>query len=174
MTMKNRIILSFLLVVGIFFAAAVYQFSVMSKLGEYQDAGAGRFRGAIEVKEISHRASDIYVIAADAAINRNLEESRRSLEQATQQMAKDMERLNALVDTKEEKDRAAETARVYRDYVTMVSGEYLSAVASLGEHAKGSNEEKLQHLDGKVDSQRTKLMEEMELLVQSLNKEAEE
>ncbi len=104
----TKLIGGFLAVVLIFGAAATYQIMKMGDLAELQDEGAQRAVDALAVKDIANRVGGFYAVVADAAINRNLEESRQLYEEAKSVAQQDIATVRDLVDTAEEKARAGE------------------------------------------------------------------
>ncbi|MBF0180365.1 MAG: hypothetical protein HQM03_10115 [Magnetococcales bacterium] len=172
--LKTKIVASFLLLASIFLAAALYQVHVMSRLAQLQDEGAGRFKSAGEVLEIVLRADGVYTIAADAAINRNLEESKRSLREATGQMEKDMERLATLVDTPNERAALGVVHTQYKKYISSIAGDYFSTIAAMQGQGESAEAKRLRQLDGALDEVRNGLLQKLEEIKESLKKEAEE
>ncbi|MBF0162859.1 MAG: methyl-accepting chemotaxis protein [Magnetococcales bacterium] len=171
MRMGTRILVSFLVVVGLFTLSAFYQTHVLSNLAQLQDSGAGRFKDAIEIQDILRRSEAIYAIAADAAINRNLDDARRAMESAKGQMETDLSKLAAMVDTPEERQRMEETSRQYRAYLSRIGGEYLTTVAA-NEEVDSPAQQKLRQLDGELDKQRVQLAEGLGFIKESMVKEA--
>lgn len=167
------IALSFFIVLMTFALASIYQVHVMSNLGQLQDKGAERSQDALAIKEVMIHSGDIYGIAADAAINRNLEESRRALGGASAQMDKDLSQLATMVDTPEERAKAEIVSKIYRSYVSRISGDYFNVVSDLIKGVQGA-QEKLTLLDGEIDGQRKQLSENLQVIADSLAKESED
>ncbi|MBF0295462.1 MAG: chemotaxis protein [Magnetococcales bacterium] len=172
--LKTRIIASFLLLACVFLAAALYQVHVMSRLAQLQDEGAGRFKSAGEVLEIVLRAEGVYSIAADAAINRNLEASQRSLREATAQMEKDLAALAILVDTPEERATLETVKTQYKNYISRIAGDYFATIAAMDAQKESAEAKRLRQLDGELDEVRNGLMNQLKEIKESLAKEAEE
>ncbi|MEO5368823.1 MAG: methyl-accepting chemotaxis protein [Magnetococcus sp. DMHC-1] len=172
MRLGTKVMSSFLLVVGLFAASAVYQIVIMSDLARLQDEGAKRFKDALAIEGISQQAERVYAIAADAAINRKLDESRKALDEAKQQMDKDLSALASLADTPEERSQSEKVASQYRNYLARVGGDYFAAVSNLSKVEAGGAEDQLHRLDGELDGQRAKLKDDVEIIAASMLKEA--
>ncbi|MBF0614331.1 MAG: hypothetical protein G8237_11240 [Magnetococcales bacterium] len=172
-SLKIKLLGSFLLVVCLFGAVVGYQIHTMSSLAHSQDQGAKRFKDAITLLEIGQRAAGVYAVAADSAINRNLDESRELLKKATAQAEKDLSVVNALMDTETERSHAQNLTNTYRKYLTTIGGEYFSTVTALIQGDAGAAE-KLSRVDGEVDGLRNQALEMLSLISKSLIEEAEE
>lgn len=98
-----KLIISFLLVVGIFCGVAYYQIRISQDLALLQDAGAKRANDALDIKDIVLRVGDVYATIADAAINQNIEQTRKEFEQQKTIAQEDIAAVQKLVDTEEEK-----------------------------------------------------------------------
>ncbi|MEO5330930.1 MAG: methyl-accepting chemotaxis protein [Magnetococcus sp. YQC-5] len=168
-----KIFTSFLLIMGIFGVLVAYQIHGMSELAQFQDEGAGRFKDAITMQEIARRFEQIYGIAADSAINRNLEESRKSLQTATEQVEKDLTQVAAMMKTTEERNRAEELSRLYKTYLSFIAKDYFAAVVDLVNGVHGADE-KLRQIDAALDKNRSKITEIIQIVGQSMTKKAEE
>ncbi|MEO5349327.1 MAG: methyl-accepting chemotaxis protein [Magnetococcus sp. YQC-3] len=156
-----------------FVLLVAYQIHAMSKLAFAQDEGATRFKAAIAAQKVALHAEQVYTIAADAAINRNMEESQRNLQEAVVQMEKDLVVVSKLVDTAEERANADKLATVYRGYLSRIGGEYFSTVIDLINGKQGA-EENLHKLDGEVDDQRNQVLAILGAISGSMDKEAED
>ncbi|MBF0434807.1 MAG: methyl-accepting chemotaxis protein [Magnetococcales bacterium] len=173
MRIKTKIIASFLLVLSVFGVGATYQMHVMSNLGKLQDEGAERSKNALALQEILQRFAQVYSIAADAAINRNLGESRKALDAASKQMENDLSQLKTLVDTPEERAWAEEASQLYRNYVSRIAEEYFTLVASVIAGEKGAMEN-LSRVDGELDGYRDRAGKIFGTISASMVKENEE
>ncbi|MBF0173292.1 MAG: hypothetical protein HQL83_07585 [Magnetococcales bacterium] len=172
MRLSVKIIGSFLLVLSLFAISSVHQIHVMSDLGALQDGGAGRFRDAQATQQIIQRVVKIYGIAADAALNRQLEASRQKMKEVRVQMEQDLRQLTNMVDTPDERRKVEEAAQVYRGYVSRIEGDFFSAVAVRLSRETGAGDE-VTRVDGELDQQREQLLESLSFISESLTGEAE-
>ncbi|MBF0626922.1 MAG: methyl-accepting chemotaxis protein [Magnetococcales bacterium] len=173
LSLKTMMAGSFLLVAGMFILLVSYQIHALSRLAHSQDEGAEKYQDAIAMLEIAQRAEHVYTIAADAAINRNLEESRSALKEANAQMEKDLSEVTRLVDTPEERDNAKKLSTLYRDYLSRIDGNFFAAVAALMQ-GKQEAETSLRQADEAIDDVRSNVLNLMESIQKSLKQEAAE
>ncbi|MBF0339351.1 MAG: methyl-accepting chemotaxis protein [Magnetococcales bacterium] len=163
---------SFLLVVGMFGVLVAYQIHAMSVLANSQDKGAEHFKQAIAMLEVSQRAERVYTVAADAAINRNLEESRTQLKEVAAQAEKDLTKVASIADTEVKRLQSAKLAPMYKKYISTIGEEYFAIVEALN-RGEADAEEKLRRLDGEVDGLRNGVLEVLASISTALIAEAE-
>ncbi|MBF0308449.1 MAG: hypothetical protein HQL56_02810 [Magnetococcales bacterium] len=164
---------SFAILIAIFGVLVAYQIHSMSIQAHFQNEGADRFKDAISMGEITQRLERIYIIAADAAINQNLDEARRSLKEATARMREDLTAVARMVDTPEERANSDKLSMLCRNYVNRIETEYFDAVSAIMHGDQGANE-KLHRIDGDVDVLRNQIIDIIGVIHDSMVQEAEE
>ena len=151
LTIRAKLYLGFLLVVAIFGGITLYQIGTLGDLGESQDEGAARARDAVEITRISGRLAGVYAIAADAAINRDLETSKREMASAHQQGLDDARRVGELVDTDAERAAAADFERLVGAYYRAIEQElipHLEGMESIEKRSRDALE--IERIEGRV------------------------
>ena len=125
MKFGTKLFSSFIAVVLIFGAISFYLIYGMGELGVLQDEGAQRGEDALLIKDIGDTVINVYPVIADAIINRNLEETKKSLSQIKESLERDTLKVKELVDTEEERAEADKFAISYRKYVSLFEEEML-------------------------------------------------
>ncbi|MFZ5571188.1 MAG: methyl-accepting chemotaxis protein [Thermodesulfobacteriota bacterium] len=135
-------------VVLLFVIVTAYQIFQMHRLSALQDEGAGRSRDSLHIGEIVSQVNGVYSVIADAVINRNLEESRKAFSQIKAQAEKDLETIDDLADTSQEKKWAGEFATEYENYLRIFEKEMLPLL----EKGAAEDERRIRELDETVDT----------------------
>lgn len=143
---KVVVLLTILLV--IFIGASLFSIFQVRKLSNLQDEGARRAKDAIFITETSGIGEVLYMIIADAQINRNLKEAEKEWEQITKELNSDFAKLQNIVDNDEEIELLKKAETIKYDIISLFEKEILPLLEQ-GENT--DNLLKLRELDGEVD-----------------------
>lgn len=167
MSFKKKLLLSYVLIITLFMAVVAFLLVTQGKLGGFQDEGASRFEDAEKIEKIQIRMESLYSIAADAIINRSLEESKKDLIEFKNAMDADIAIVLKMVDTIEEKKVAEDFAKSYSNYFKIIQDELIPEV----QLTSGIND-KIKSIDGKIDDSRNQTREKLEYLTNAISEEA--
>jgi len=124
----TKLYISFITVVLIFSAVAVYQIFGMMHLSELQDEGAGRASDALEVTNIDMAIDESYAVMADGIINRNVAETKENWREVRATAEKNIARVKELVDTAEERALAEEFGKNLNAYLGLFENKLLPII----------------------------------------------
>jgi methyl-accepting chemotaxis protein len=162
-----KLVLAFLLVVGVFVGVAAYQITGMDALGRLQDHGATRFKDAEEILQINNRLESLYTIAADAIINRNLKESRADLNEYMVQAGKDMARVKEMATTDAQRKEAEDYFVAYKAYMELIHKKLLPYL-----EGGGQDMSEIQAMDARIDALREASTKPLESIAKSIEEES--
>ncbi|MDT3671706.1 MAG: methyl-accepting chemotaxis protein [Aromatoleum sp.] len=97
----------------------------MRELSALQHQGHDRSVDALHAQEVAGIAVRLYRVVADTVINRNFEESKRAWEQTKRQATGALDRLEASVDTVDERTWVAAVRKAEQDLARLHEGELL-------------------------------------------------
>jgi methyl-accepting chemotaxis protein len=158
---------SFALVVGIFALVAFLQIRGVHELIELQQVVVERDKAVEQAQSVDSRLEGVYAIAADAIINRNLDEAAKEFAEASDQAEKDIKAVAGLADVPEEKALAETFAKHYRELLGLIGKELLPYLKSGGE-----DREKIREIDGRIDVAREKAMAQLDKIVENMDAES--
>ena len=141
----------------------------LQKLRSLQDAGAQRAADAVIAQEGAGMASRMYWVVADAVINRNLTETRKDWAEITGEMAKDLQTLEKIADTAEEKSQVAQARKAQSEFVALVEKELFPLLEKTTEVNK-----EVRALDEKIDGLLEAISRSLTSLAESSMKESRE
>lgn len=169
MSFKKKLILSYVLIVTLFMAVISFLLMTQSKLGGLQDEGASRFEDAEKIEKIQIRMESLYSIAADAVINRTIDEAKKELKAFEEIIKLDIAEVAKIADTEEERKAASEFGSNYNRYLALIQKDLIFEVEASKEIT-----EKIREIDGKIDETRNITREHLEKIAKSISAEAEE
>lgn len=120
MKIAKKIILGFSVVAFILTAVICYQIIVITDLGKLQDAGAARAVDSQSIAKIEMNFLSIYPHVADVIINKNMKEFDKYLAELEVSSQMDIDLLDGLVDTAEEKEIASSFNKAYKEYFNTI------------------------------------------------------
>ena len=135
---------------------------------EKEESIEARLRSALEIKDIAQRVNSVYMVIADAIINRNLDEIRKEFAEVKDLAQKDIKRISELVESDTEKEAAERFAVSYEDYLNLFESEMLPLLAK----GKNASWEEIQVLDEDIDVSRMSLLANLQEINKSLEQEA--
>jgi len=173
---SSKLALGYTVVIAVFLSLAVFQIYEVSHLGNIQDQGAKRSQDLQEIMDAALRAGNLYSIIADAQINRDLGQTRKDFAEAKAAAKKDMQLIEARMDTPEEKALAKEFAVSYNGFVEAFEVRMLPALDQLVKLPPESAEaeaasQKLRELDGQIDELRKTTLKHLGEITKSLAQE---
>ncbi|MBF8271903.1 MAG: Methyl-accepting chemotaxis sensory transducer [Magnetococcales bacterium] len=170
---SHKLLGGFSLVVLIFGLSTGFQIKELGELAHSQDEGAGRARDVSAIREIGQRVGEVYVVAADAVINRDIPASYEALKKIRVQMDKDIQQVDEMVDTSEEKKISAEFGAKFREYVDVVEKQLLPKVAAAvnAQEQAGEKESEIRQIDGRIDALRNQAIASLGHIIVSLEGE---
>ena len=131
----TKLIMSFVIVVMIFSAVALYQIINLMNIKALEDESAGRNEDTVAVMNMMQRMREVYPIIADSVINRNFEGTREDFTEATENAENDIAALiigeDKLVDTEQEEALGAEFAAKYRELINLFWDEMFPLLESM-------------------------------------------
>lgn len=168
MSFKKKIIANFLFLIFLFGLVLAYLLNSQNKLGALQDEGAKRFGHSEEISKILLEVAQVYAVAADAQINRNLDESKKDLKEIKSKMEQNIAMVEKIADTGDEKKWAIDFKTNYMNYVSSFENELLPEL----EKVEGITPT-IKGLDGKIDGLRDETLKSLKLIYESLRQEAD-
>lgn len=168
MSFKKKLILSYVLIVALFMAVISFLLMTQSRLGGLQDEGASQFEDAEKIEKIQIRMESLYSIAADAVINRTIDEAKKELTTYEEIIKKDVAEVFSIVDTDSERKEAKEFEVYYNSYFGLIKNELLKEVQNTQEI-----NDKIREIDGKIDEARNATRETLDKISLSISAEAE-
>jgi methyl-accepting chemotaxis protein len=141
----------------------------LTQLRHLQDEGANRAAAAVFATESAGMSARLYQIAADAIINRNLAEASKKWTETQAKTTADLDKLESLVDTTEEKGLLASARGSHKAYAQIVEKELFPLLGKAGEVT-----EAIKALDGKIDDLAGQMAQALTSLAGSLSKESKE
>lgn len=117
---SQKLFFSFFIVVTIFTASSVFQIINLKTLSDLQTQGAKFAIDAQDVNEASALGYEMYKVIADAQINRDYKASQQNWNQFTQEAESDLQNLENIIRTDEEKqwlkDAMVEYNQIVKNY----------------------------------------------------------
>jgi methyl-accepting chemotaxis protein len=119
LTIKNRLILNIVLSAAILAALIVIFAFGLRNLAALQDRGAGRAENSMRAIDAANIGARLYQIAADAVINRNLDETRKDWDAMKADSLQQLEVLRADADTEDVKQKVESGAQALASFNTI-------------------------------------------------------
>jgi methyl-accepting chemotaxis protein len=163
MSLKKKIVLSFLFLIFLFTMVLIFLLNSQNKLGALQDTGADLFKESEVVSQILLEVTEIYTVAADGEINHNLSETKKDLEEIKKKMPENIAALEKIADEDKEKKWAEEFKKNYIAYVDAFEKEMLPEL----EKVEGITP-KVKELDDKIDKLRDEAIKPLKLFHDSI------
>ena len=150
MNIGVKIVSGFILVVLIFVAVGAYQIYQLYRLGQLQQRVMQRSVDLADVFAIMDNLDKVYPLIADSIINRNIEKNKREFQKIKNMSASDVQKLNKLVDTPEEKELARTFQINYGRYLDKFENEMLPILEN-GENLENRLKDALAVSDIKIN-----------------------
>jgi methyl-accepting chemotaxis protein len=166
LSLKQKLLASFSLVVMFFIFVMGILFNSQFKLGAIQDDGAHRFKDSERISQISFEVASVYAVSADAVINRHLDETKKELLKANELLKISIKDVYAIADTAAEKANALTFEKDYKGYIALIENELLPEL-----HGK-ADMEKLRAIDEKIDAQRELALSSLDKIYKSIHEES--
>ncbi len=166
----QKLIVGFLSLTAMFVLLNIFFYTKMNKLTELQDAGAKRAADALNISKIGKGVEEIYSHIADGIINKNVDQTKQLLNNDKNEKEKNLQLINTIVDTDEEKKVASEIQQDYNQYLNMFENEIIPLINDNSPEAMN----KLSSIDAQIDQIRSKFHENLEIVSVSIEKESEE
>lgn len=99
----QKLTVVFALLLALFAATSIYQIIILNQLTKLQDEETRRANDAVLITEAIGMPYKLYAVFADAIINRDLEANAADWAELTLEMKRDMDSLQLIVDTEQEK-----------------------------------------------------------------------
>ena len=148
LTIGKKLALGFGLCVLIIVILVAYNLTQLGKLRVLQDEGAGRADDAVRLQEVASLGLEMYTIIADAIINRDLRETRRSWEEVVVELVEDMKAAYDMSDTDVERRLTTDAEKASKEIVRLFEKELMPLL----EMSTGVTEE-IRELDAMIDHQ---------------------
>lgn len=169
---KSKLLISFSVLIAIFVGSTAYTVIELNYLGFLQDEGNRRSSDAIHTHEIQVEVSQVYAEVGDAVINRNLGESKQNLVGLKEQMQKNLDMIDQLVDHEEEYVLAAKFKKAYQKYLSLYENELIPALEADSE--TNNMMEEIRRVDEEIDAARGDALEHLEGIAEALQEENRE
>ena len=114
---SQKLIVSFMIIIVVFIASSSYNIYHLRQLGKMHDEGAKRGEHAVIISEAAEMGNTMYSVFADAIINRDLVANKKEWDEIQKEMISDLDKVQNIVDTEEEKRLAAEAKKVIDKYL---------------------------------------------------------
>ncbi|HLO64638.1 MAG TPA: methyl-accepting chemotaxis protein, partial [Azonexus sp.] len=169
LSIKQKLILNIVLIVVATVALVGISMQGISTLREMQDEGAQRANDAVFMEDAANIGVDMYVVVADAVINRNLDESRKDWAEAKKNGLGKLAHVKEIVDTPEEQKLAEESLAHFNKLIDLFEKEQLPQLESAT-----PDEARIRVIDGRMDVEVSGIEEKMEKIAASLDEETKE
>ena len=164
-TIKSKIIINVCIAMFIVIGIVGMNFFDLRELSMMQDLGAKRGQDTVFVKEVSMHGMALYQIAADAIINRHLEETAKDWAAKKKEATEDIEKVIKLAETPEEKKLAEDVKTSLLDVINIFENKMLPRLKS----TDGITSD-IRELDGKLDVPVKTIEDNMDKFVASMEK----
>ncbi len=162
---SQKLIVSFFIVIALFVMVSAYQLYEQKHLAKLQDEGATRSNALTYAKEIEAMGTKLYQVVADAVINRHLDETQKTWNEAKADANGDLANLGKVVDTDVERAWLRECEEHIKEFTSLFENEMLPLLK-----ADGSMEE-IAKVDAKFDEIITGLAVPVNKMVASIQAE---
>ena len=126
-----------------------------------------RLKDALRIKTIAQEVEAVYPVMADAVINRDLNETKQTMEKIKASAAKDMDEVTTMADTAAEKAAAVRFAENYKAFLEIFQTRMLPLLKS-----DKDNWADIRRIDGEIDNLKEKTLEALKTIITSLEAEA--
>ena len=113
---NQKLIVSFMVIIALFIGSSTYSIYQLRQLSNMQDEGSKRADDAIKITEAAEMGNFLYSVFADAIINRDIETNRKEWNEVKQETIADLDAVEAIVDTPEEKRLIKEAKTVMAEF----------------------------------------------------------
>ena len=121
----SRMLLGFALVVVVFCLVTGYMLYSVSGLGGLQTEMAAKTSASLTIDEIAQRSGEVYVVIADAVINRDLNATRQAFAKVKAQAEQDLRTVKELARTGEQTSMATEFEQAMQQYMSLFETQVL-------------------------------------------------
>ncbi len=167
-TVQARIFTTFAACGAVVAIILVYVFVQVSHLGELQDQGAQRAREAQVALAAGAMGAELYQVIADTQINLHFDESRKAWEALAADARKDLDALDGVVDTPEEKASATEMRSAFGALTQLFETEMLPKLV-----AAGATTDETRAIDARADELAHRMKEHGGRIVTALQAESQ-
>ncbi len=174
MKISTRMLIGSSLLFFMFGGLITYQIRQVNNLATLQNDAAQRAADALAIKDISQRLESVYAVMADAVINRDLNASRREFAESRSQARKDIDAVNALVDTEEERGHAKLFGEAYLHYLGVFENRMMPLLEQAGSQESGTLQQAIRDVDEEIDSAREPAVTALDKINASLTAESAE
>lgn len=155
------------LIVILFIGLGVFSVMSLTRLGSLQDEGARRFQDSQHIGEVQSRMEGFYAIVGDAIINMDFDSSHKDLTEFKEQAQRDIEAINSMAETADERKSAEAFKNSYKRYIEIFEVDLLPSI----EKSK-SVDAHIRELDGKIDEQRNVVRADLKVISEQLKNES--
>jgi methyl-accepting chemotaxis protein len=171
MLLKNKLILNGVAVSASMLLLTWLAVSGISKLGTLQDTGYHEAVKAITATNDTYIGARMYSVVADAMINRDLEVSKKEWLEVKDQSLKSLAEVEKLADQPEELQSIEKSKAALAEYINLYENQLFPLLLTL---PKGKISEEVQSIDGKIDTQKGILEENMRKISASMKADSTE
>ena len=147
----------------------IYNISKLNDLQVFEEEYAVRAADAVVIEEAAGMASKIYLVIAEAIINRNLNESMRFWNEVTEEMDSDLANLAKIVDTPAEKQWLSDAKARYRELLRLFDNDLLPLLRNTTEVNAD-----IRSLNIKIDRKITDIQSSLHKIANALSEEMTE
>ncbi|BAL23185.1 methyl-accepting chemotaxis protein [Azoarcus sp. KH32C] len=167
LSVKNRLIIS--LVVSVMAVVVLIALSAtsMSRLARMQDEGVDRSNTSVNLANAQNIGARLYQVVADAVINRNLRESRKSWVEVKKSAEEELAEAAKAADTDAERRWVADAASAFKETARIFEDKMLPLLES-----NKASEAVIRELDGQLDGEVEKMRENLRQVAESVSVES--
>jgi methyl-accepting chemotaxis protein len=165
---SQKIMLMLAAVVGVFIILSIYNIGEMRNMSKMQDEGAQRAEGAIRAQECAGMGHSLYLIIADAQINRNIENAENEWETVKKELDEDFAAMDTIVDTEKERDFLSEAKKAKDELVSLFHDDMLPLLKLKKDSL---TEVKIREIDSQIDAKIEMLEKPIKEIIYSLQEE---
>ncbi len=162
---RQKLILSFFIVIMLFVLVSVYQLIQQNNLANIQNEGAMRAEGLSSAEEAAANGFKFYRVIADAEINRDLSATIKNWEEIKREASEDFENLSKIVDTDAERNLFKQSKEITNSIISTFENEMLPLLKN------NAPIESLQGIDNQIDELINKLQIPVSEILTSLESE---
>ncbi|MBF0117209.1 MAG: HAMP domain-containing protein [Desulfobacterales bacterium] len=160
----SKLFSSFITVIVIFVGVISYQLIEIKALDNLNEDLSIHSDAVNIVNHIISEFEEIYAVAADAIINRDIKENHESFKKIKSKMPQNIAKINGIADNDEEKALSQEFATTYQEYIEIFEKKLLPILSSTG------NEEQIRKIDDNIDEVREQGLKALHALGERLEK----
>ena len=164
-TIRSKIIINVVIILLSIIGIVGMNYVNLKEMQQMQDVGAKRSMDAVDAKETSMGGMALYQIIADAEINHELDKATKDFSAKKTEVLKNVEMSLKAAETPEEKKLAEEVKAAILEIANLFEGKMLPALK-----ASDVITAEIRDLDGKIDTQVSKVETVMDTFTESLQK----